>query len=133
MYYDVAKLRAKAANSAIKVNGFTLTNKGTLDITKYVDDVKVFADDAEIKDAKWTINKDDELKVTLDGINVEAKTNITFTVSVKLSSDFDDFQKTINFKLANDSDFNAIESKTEARVKITANATDKDYKVYTFV
>ena len=117
--YEVSKFKVKApADSAILVNGFTLTNTGTdlVDVERYLDKVVVKADGKDLK-AKYNVNRNKQLVVSFDDVEVAAKKNVEFTVEMSFNSDFEDYGKTIQYAIAETTDFNAVDAKTESRVK----------------
>ena len=117
--YEVSKFKVKApADSAVLVNGFTLTNTGTdlVDVERYLDKVVVKADGKDLK-AKYNVNRDKQLVVSFDNVEVAAKKNVEFTVEMSFNSDFEDYGKTIQYAIAKTTDFNAVDAKTESRVK----------------
>ena len=136
--YEVAKLRVRASNAAIELNGIVLTNDtnkytstttnksrdrvkttfSTLDLGDFVDDVEVYADGKKV-DAKYSIKRD-ELNLSFSEA-VEVAINKAVDLSVKVSlKDFDDYGDGIRFILAEDSDLKAVESKTKAVIHIAA-------------
>jgi hypothetical protein len=93
--YEIARFQVRASNSAISVNGFTLNNSsatGTpLDLDKYVKDVSVsLGDGTQVKNVKYTANKDNELVISFDTVEVEINKSIVFVVEASFV-DFDQF------------------------------------------
>ena len=122
--YEVARFQVKASNSAIKVDGFTLTNDPAntkLDLDKYLDNVVVsLSDGTELSNVRFDANKDDELKVTFDPVEVAINKSVIFVVEVSLK-DLDKFNTEILFNFAKSSDVNAKESKNDVRATVTLN------------
>jgi hypothetical protein len=85
--YEVAKVKLTASNAAVLVNGLTLTQNESMDLTKYVDEVEVTVDGKAIK-TKSSIKKD-ELKLSFDEQEIAINKSATFAVNVTLK-DFDD-------------------------------------------
>ena len=135
--YEVAKLRVRASNAAIELNGIVLTNDGNasadgddesrrrvktdfwnLDLADFVDDVEVYADGKKV-DAKYSIKRD-ELNLSFsDAVEVAINKSVDLSVKVSLK-DFDDYGDGIRFILDEDSDLKAVEAKTKTVVKVTA-------------
>jgi hypothetical protein len=114
--YEVAKLKVKANTSALEVNGINLTNLYSgagdkLDLKKYLDKVEVIAAGKSLKGVSYTINEDDELNISFDSYEIEAKGNVTFTVNISLS-DFDEYGDGVEFVVAKTSDIKITEKKT---------------------
>jgi hypothetical protein len=117
--YEVSKLKIKAAASALEVNGFTLTNAATsdkLDLKDFLDKVEVTANGEKVKGVKYTID-DDELNISFDSYEIEAKGSATFAVSISLQ-DYDKYGQQTDFKVAQSSDVKITEKKTGARVSV---------------
>ena len=128
--YEVARFRLKANNSAIIVNGFTLTNNATkkVDLEKNLDKVEVIANGEKVS-AKYSVNKDDQLVITLSNeYELAAKKAVSFVVNASLT-DFEDYGYGVKFELAAN-DLKAIEKKTETRV--TVDADDAEWAEHTF-
>jgi len=118
--YEVAKLKFKASSSALEINGFTLTNSGAtprLDLKDFLDKVEVSVDGENVKGVKYTID-DDELNISFDSYEVEAKWSATFTVKISLK-DYDKYGQTVKFVVDKTSDVKITEKKTWARVSVT--------------
>ena len=125
--YEVARFQVKAGNAAVNVNGFTLTNDATLvtyagkslvDLDKFVDEVIVsLSDGTKLSNVKFDANKDDELKVSFDEVEVEINKNIIFVVEV-VFKDFDDYGKAVGLRIKNSGDLNVVEKKTGARATV---------------
>jgi len=64
--YEVARFRVKANNSAVLINGFTLTNnaENKVDLQDNLDKVEVLANGEKVS-AKFSTNKDDQLIISL--------------------------------------------------------------------
>ena len=118
--YEIARFKVTTNNAAILMNGFTLKNPtsyaNAVDMDKFLSDVEVTLDGKAIK-AKYSVNRDQELTISFDEIELAAKKNAIFVVSVSFSEDFDDYSKSTSYGIA-DGDFNAVEKKTGARVKL---------------
>ncbi|MBO7504692.1 hypothetical protein J6T66_00515 [bacterium] len=114
-YYEVAKLKVTATNSAIDVNGFTLTNASGLDLSDNVEDVKVKIDGEDVK-STYSIKKD-TLKVNFADTNIAIKKNSLFAVYVSLKDEFEDYNDAVAFYLDNTADLRATETKNGTTVK----------------
>ena len=132
--YEVAKLKISATNSAIDVNGFTLTNGGDLDLSDNVEDVTVKVDGEDVKGLTYTIKKD-TLKVNFNTAKIGIKKNSLFTVYVTLNDEFEDYNDTVKFYLENTSDLKALETKNGTTVKFSTRSAyeEDDAFTYTFV
>jgi hypothetical protein len=71
-----------------------------------------------LKNVKYSV-KNDELKVSFDAEEIAINKNKIFNVEIALSEEFDDFGDTIQFKLAETTDLNVIETKNSVRVEVT--------------
>jgi hypothetical protein len=120
--YEIARFKVTTNNAAILMNGFTLKNPANytnaVDMDKFLSDVEVTLDGKAIK-AKYSVNRDQELTISFDETELAAKKNAIFVVSASFSEDFDDYSKSTFYGIA-DGDFNAVEKKTGARVKLSA-------------
>jgi len=117
--YEVSKFKVKApADSAILVRGFTLTNKATskVDVEEYLDEAVVLVDGKEIK-ADYSVNRDEQLVIAFDDVEVAAKQSVEFVVKASFADDFDDYGNSIKYAIDVESDFSAVDAKTESRVK----------------
>jgi hypothetical protein len=85
--YEIAKVKLTASNAAVLVNGLTLTQSGSMDLSKFVDEVEVSVDGTAVK-TKSSIKRD-ELKLSFDEQEIAINKSSTFTVSATLK-DFDD-------------------------------------------
>ena len=125
--YEVAKLKIKAGSSALEVNGLNLTNVFTgskkVDLKDFLDKVEVSVNGKDLEGVRYTID-DDELDISFDSYEIEAKGNATFTVSISLK-DFDEYGAGIEFIVKNSSDVKITEKKTWARVSVTLPHTGK--------
>ena len=112
--YEVAKLKIKAGSSALEVNGLNLTNVFTgskkVDLKDFLDKVEVSVNGKDLEGVRYTID-DDELDISFDSYEIEAKGNATFTVSISLK-DFDEYGAGIEFIVKNSSDVKITEKKT---------------------
>jgi hypothetical protein len=132
--YEIAKFKVKApTDSSILVKGFTLSNVSTtnnVDIRKYLDNAEVTVDGDKVS-ISYEVNKDDQLVVSFKKeVEIAAKDNIEFTVSASLSDDFNNYGNVIKLNIAESSDFNATDSKTNSRVTIDSLPTA--WPAYTF-
>ena len=131
--YEIGRVRVAASDSSIIVKGFTLTNGGRVDMKESLDKLTIKADSKEV-DAKYSVNKDDELVVSFsDEVEVQMNKKVTFILYATFK-DFDDYGETIEYYISEDSNFNAVESKNGTRVNLNINAakTRADATVYTF-
>ena len=144
-FYEVAKVRVRATNAAIDINGLVLTNDTAdasdgarylavapalkeLDLADFVEDVEVYADGKLVDNVKYSIKRD-ELNLSFDkAINVAINKDVDISVKVSLK-DFDDYGDGIRFVLEEDSNLKAVESKTNTVVKLqnTSNFAGKAY------
>ena len=111
--YEVARFQVKASNTAVSVNGFTLTNVAAtnkIDLDRYLDKVIVSLNDGtELKNVKFEANKDDELKVSFDDIEIAINKNVVFVVEATFK-DLDKFNKCL-ITICKSSDLNVQEEK----------------------
>ena len=128
--YEVARIQVKASNAAIVVNGFSFENKGSLDLSDFVDKVTVTADGKEVSGVKYTAKKRD-FKVTFNDTNIDINKKATFVVNVTLKG-LDELGKDVQLVLDDSADINAVETKTQARVEIEAVPALDKFPVYTF-
>jgi hypothetical protein len=81
---------------------------------------------------KYSVNKDDQLVVSFDGVNIDLNKNATFVISASFK-EFDDYGETIAYFVEETSDVNAVEKKNGTRVKLNINAAGKtDAKAHKF-
>ena len=118
--YEVAKLKLKAGSSALEVNGLNLTNLYTgskkVDLKDFLDKVEVSVNGKDLKGVSYTID-DDELDISFDSYEIEAKGNATFTVIITLK-DFDEYGAGVEFVVKQSADVKITEKKTWARVSV---------------
>jgi hypothetical protein len=69
------------------------------------------------------VNKDDELVINLKDVELAAKENADFIVSIKLADGFDNMGQSVNFYIAKTADISATDAKTNSRVLVKALAT----------
>ena len=119
--YEVARLQVKSNGAAIAVKGFTLKNKGTLDVEDFLDEVTVKADGKEVDGLKWKTDKDGKLTVSFNESEIDMNKRATYVVSASFK-ELDEYNKTIQYYLDSTTDFNALEKKTSARVTVTGSA-----------
>jgi hypothetical protein len=112
--YEVAKLKLKAGSSALEVNGLNLTNLYTgskkVDLKDFLDKVEVSVNGKDLKGVSYTID-DDELDISFDSYEIEAKGNATFTVNITLK-DFDEYGAGVEFVVKQSADVKITEKKT---------------------
>ena len=122
--YEVARFKVSAASSALTVKGFTLKNQNAadVDVEKFLDKVSVMAGSEEVDGLKYNVNKSKELVISFDDVEVAAKKNVTFIVSISFTDDFDDYGRWIQYAIEKDSNFNAVEKKTGARLTVALPA-----------
>ena len=123
--YEVARIQVKAGNSAIIVKWLTLTNDGNLDMAEFLDELTVTAEGKDVKGLKYNVNKDDELVISFDDVNVDLNKKVVFVISASFK-DFDAYGDTIKYYVAETSDINAIEKKNGTRVGLDISAAGKD-------
>ena len=138
-FYEVSRLKVAASNAAILVNGFTLTNIATwtdkaFDLDEFVKDVKVTVDGKEVSGLKFTANKDNELVVSFDDVEIAINKNAQFVTSIAMEN-FDDYGYVARLVLKSSGDFKAIEKKTGSRVSVKNGdtlETAENWKTYKF-
>jgi hypothetical protein len=118
--YEIARLQVKAAQSIVYVKGFTLTNDSGLDMADFLDKLTVKVDGEEVAGLKYSVNKDDELVISFDELTIEMNKSKLFVISASFE-DFDDYGEGVAYYLARESDINAVEKKTGARLTVTGN------------
>jgi len=122
--YEVARLKVKAGNSAINVKGLTLTNASGLDVGEFLDELTVTSEGKDVKGLKYSVNKDDELVISFDEVKIDINKNATFVISASFK-EFDDYEETIAYYIAETADVNAVEVKNGSRVKLNIEAAGK--------
>ena len=134
-FYEVSRIKVSASNAAILVNGFTLTNKATspVSLDEFVKDLKVTVDGSDVKGLKWSVNKDNEVNISFDEIEIAINKNAQFTTSIAMEN-FDEYGNNVELQIVQAWDFKALEKKTGSRVSVkNANAlSTKLWKNYTF-
>ena len=131
--YEIARLKVSAGDNAVLVKGFTLTNSGKVDMKESLDKLTVKADSEEVK-AKASVNKDDELVVTFnEDVEIGINKKVTFILSASFK-DFDDYGEVVEYYVAEEGDFNAVEKKNGTRVQLDLTKANKtaNHTVYTF-
>ena len=133
--YEIAKFRVKSpSDAAILVKGFTLTDKGTtnnaIDADKFAKDVTVTFNGKEVSGLKWKFNKDEELVVSFNEVEIAGKETATIVVNMSFTEEFDNFGESSNFYISDLSNFNAIDKKTETRVS-QDETKDQGVELYT--
>ena len=126
--YEVARLKVKAGSSIIYVKGFTLTNGSGLDVADFLDKLTVKADGKDVEGLKYSVNKDDQLVISFDELSIDMNKSILFVISASFE-DFDDYGKAVAYYLASDSDINAVEKKTWARLTVDRTLADKTHAI----
>ena len=116
--YEIARLKVSAGKSIIYVKGFTLTNAGTLDMQDFLDKLTVTVDGENVAGLKYSINKDEQLVVSFDEMTIDMNKSKLFIISATLA-DFDDYGDYVAYSVKEDSDINAVEKKTGARLTVT--------------
>ncbi len=132
--YEVAKFRVKAPSDAnILVKWFTLTDskKNVIDADKYAKDVTVTFDGKEVSGLKWSINKDDELVVSFDEVEVEGKKTASIAVNMSFTEEFDNFNQSVQYYIKDITKFNATDKKTGTRVSQDESLDTNGNKIYT--
>ena len=115
--YEIARLKVKAGDAAVYVKGFTLNNAEKLDMAKFLDKIVVTADGEKLS-AKANVNKDDELVISFDEIELDMNKSITFVVTASFTEDFDEYGEAVAYYVAESADFNATEKKNWTRVTV---------------
>jgi hypothetical protein len=83
----------------------------------FLDKLTVKVDGENVAGLKYSINKDEQLVVSFDEITLDMNKSKIFVISASLE-DFDDYGKAVAYYLATESDFNAVEKKTGARLEV---------------
>jgi hypothetical protein len=94
-----------------------------VDVEKFLDKVTVMAGSEKVDGLKYNVNKSKELVISFDDVEVAAKKNVTFVVSVSFTDDFDDYGRWIQYAIEKESNFNAVEKKTGARLTVKLPTT----------
>lgn len=113
--YEVARLQVKAGDTNVTVNGFTLTNMGSLDVKKYLNNVEVLKDNVVLNNVNFSTSND-KLLISFDPNIIQAKNTSLYTIKIKLK-DLDKFSQTIQYKIANADDFDAVDANTNIPVE----------------
>jgi hypothetical protein len=119
--YEIARLQIKAHDSIIYVKGFTLTNASGLDMGEFLDKLTVKVDGEEVSGLKYSVNKDDKLVVSFDELSIEMNKSKLFVISASFE-EFDDYGEAVAYYLEAESDINAVEKKTGARLTVDGTA-----------
>jgi len=122
-FYEVARVDVKAPNAAVELYGFTLTNSwvaSKLDMNEFLDELTVTMNGKEVSGLKYTANRDDELVISFNTIELAAKEKATFVVNASLSEEFDEYDTVVRYETSSE-DVNAVEKKTWARVQVSVN------------
>ena len=123
--YEIARLQVKAHDAIIYVKGFTLTNASGLELGEYLDKLTVKVDGKDVEGLKYSVNKDDQLVVSFDEMTIEMNKSALFVISASLEG-LDEYNKAVAYYLDKESDINAVEKKTGARLTVDGTALDKD-------
>ena len=130
--YEIARLKIKAGDAAAIVKGFTLTNDGKLDMGEFLDELTVTSEGKDVKGLKYSVNKDDELVISFDDVNIDINKNATFVISASFK-DFDDYGEIVKYYVAESADVNVVEKKNGTRVTLDLSAAGKaDAKEHKF-
>ncbi|MBR4634523.1 hypothetical protein IKO50_06360 [bacterium] len=80
--YELARVKVDRVTSSLLLNGITLTNTGSdkVDLSRYLEDVKVTKDGKELDGLKFKVTKDDEIVITFDEIELPINKTATFIV-----------------------------------------------------
>ena len=117
--YEVAKFRVKApADAAILVRGFTLADdaENWIEADKFAEDVEVTVNGEKVKGLKWSFNKDDELVISFDDVEIAGKETATIVVKMSLNEEFDNIGAWVAYYIEDLTKFNATDKKTGTRV-----------------
>ena len=125
-FYDVAKMRVYATKAAVSINGFKLTSLGNLDLDDNVDEVEVLADGKVLKNVKFSV-KNDELNISFDSQEIAINKNVTFTVRIALTDEFEDFTNTVRFWLEETTDLYVTETKNKVRVDVKPKVNNDSF------
>ena len=125
-FYDVAKMRVYATKAAVSVNGFKLTSLGNLDLDDNVDEVEVLADGKVLENVKFSV-KNDELNISFDSQEIAINKNVTFTVRIALTDEFEDFAHTVRFWLEETTDLYVTETKNKVRVDVNPKVDNSSF------
>ena len=121
--YEIARLKVKAGSSIVYVKWFTLTNGATkaLDMGEFLDKLTVKVDGKDVEGLKYSVNKDDQLVISFDEMTIDMNKSALFVISASLK-DFDDYGDAVAYYLEEESDINAVEKKTGARLTVIGTA-----------
>ena len=121
--YEIARLKVKAGSSIVYAKWFTLTNGATkaLDMGEFLDKLTVKVDGKDVEGLKYSVNKDDQLVISFDEMTIDMNKSALFVISASLK-DFDDYGDAVAYYLEEESDINAVEKKTGARLTVTGTA-----------
>jgi hypothetical protein len=80
---------------------------------------------------KWSINKDDELVVSFDEVEVEGKKTASIAVNMSFTEEFDNFNQSVQYYIKDITKFNATDKKTGTRVSQDESLDTNGNKIYT--
>jgi hypothetical protein len=83
----------------------------------FLDKLTVKADGKEVEGLKYSVNKDDQLVISFDELTIDMNKSALFVISASLA-DFDDYSHYVAYYLDRESDINAVEKKTGARLEV---------------
>jgi hypothetical protein len=99
---------------------------------EFLDELTVTAEGKEVKGLKYSVNKDDELVISFDDVNIDINKKAVFIISASFK-DFDDYGETVAYYVAETADVNAVEKKNGTRVQLDITAAEKaDAKAHKF-
>jgi hypothetical protein len=127
----VSKFKIKAPDdSAITVNGFTLTDDANMDIYDNFDVASIEVSiDGKTQKATADLTKKEELTISFKNpVEIAAKQKVEVIVSTKFNSDFEDYGKKIRLIVKNESDLSATD-KNNARVTVDKNTNFVTYTI----
>ncbi|MBO7095176.1 hypothetical protein J6V86_03235 [bacterium] len=91
---------------------------------EFLDKLSVKVDSEEVSGLKYSVNKDDQLVISFDEMTIEMNKSALFVISASFA-DFDDYGEVVAYYLGAESDINATEKKTGARLTVDGTALVK--------
>jgi hypothetical protein len=88
---------------------------------EFLDKLTVKVDGKDVEGLKYSVNKDDQLVISFDEMTIDMNKSALFVISASLK-DFDDYGDAVAYYLEEESDINAVEKKTGARLTVIGTA-----------
>ena len=92
-------------------------------MAEFLDELTVTSEGKDVKGLKYSVNKDDELVISFDDINVDINKKVVFIISASFK-DFNAYGDAIQYYVAKTSHVNAIEKKNGTRVELDITKAD---------